>query len=575
MQTGAQHNRPPAVIHVDLDGAGDIFSAQGLNRKSQQDPLFESGLEACLDFLDRQNLTATLFVIARDLKDPRKLELLKRAVARGHEIASHSVTHPRLSECSFEQKKSEIFESKRLLEESLGTEVKGFRAPSYTIDRESFQLVCDAGYSFDSSVYPDARFARKLRIPAVLPVPFRPLLDEDTVELPLPAYRPAPFPFHPSYSQVLGGWYFNWRLKAFRTTGNPLVLLFHLADFSEPLAKKDLPSIRAKVFTQSHRPAAAKLEHCEKVVGRVRELYEITTTSALLESQVNNSDRNLVLGISTTHETGSALFDGHNCLAAISEERLDRVKFSTRYPPTKSIKAVLQTSGVSPGRITDVVVAGIPAMPLLGRFFKNQWADTRDFHGWIDYFPHFNKVLYRAFAWTRAVGYSRVVKFLNKTYGIKPRLHFVPHHFCHAASVYRTAPFDNSLVVTADGVGDYVSLSVSHGSDGILKLHHLIGYPHSLGQFYTACTQVLGFKANRHEGKITGLSGFGQKNSDLYEKVRSTIRRSGPGFQLDKRYYSEGIVRGFSIKKATSGESLFDAFRYRNYKTPLKRLLDG
>lgn len=575
MQKVIKANRPSAVIHIDLDGVSDIYAAQGLEWNSDQDPLFESGLDSCLQFLATEGLKATLFVIARDLENPAKLALLQRAVDEGHEIASHSLTHPNLYSCSPDEKKAEIFESKRLIEETLDCEVRGFRAPSYSIDRETFQLVCDAGYDYDSSVFPDSTFARKLRIPAVLPQPFKPLLDEETMELPMPAYKPGPFPFHPSYSQVLGRWYFDWRLRAFRKTGAPLILLFHLADFAEPVSKDKLPNMRAKIFSQSHRSADAKAKHCAKVIARVRELYNITTTGALLDEPETKGATDLVLGISTTHETGSALFEGHECLAAISEERLDRVKFSTVYPPTKSIRAVLKETGVSPDRITDVVVAGLPGWPLLGRFLQNQWADTRDFHGWIDYFPHFNKFLYRAFAWTRAIGYGRVTKFLRRTYGIEPRLHFVPHHLCHAASVYRTAPFDDALVVTADGVGDYVSLSVSYGLGGNLKLHHLIGYPHSLGQFYTACTQVLGFKANRHEGKITGLSGFGHQKTELYEKVRSTIKDSGPGFKLDKRYYSEGIVRGFSLKKAFSGESLFDAFQYRNYKTPLKELLVG
>jgi len=572
---GMKSNRPKAVVHIDLDGTSDIFSNQGLNWKSDRDPVFESGFGACLDFLDEEGLTATFFVIARDVDDPRKLKFLRNAVSRGHEIASHSVTHPKLYECSPEQKKTEIFDSKKLLEQSLGVEVNGFRAPSYQMDRETFGLVCDAGYAYDSSMYPDANFARKMRTPSILPVPCRPLLDRKTVELPMPDHRPAPFPFHPSYSQVLGLWYLNWRLRAFRKTEYPLVLLFHLADFAKPLDKKDLPSLRAKIFTQSHLRQETKIEHCRKVVHRVRELYDVTRTENLLEEGEVAGTRDLVLGISTTHETGSALFDGHDCLAAISEERLDRIKFSTNYPPTKSIKAVIEASGVAVDRITDVVVAGLPAWPLLGRFLQNQWADTRDFHAWIDYFPHLNKLLYRLFAWTRAVGYSRVTRFLKRTYGISPRLHFVPHHHCHAAAVYRTSPFDDAMVVTADGVGDFTSLSVSYGLNGHLKLKHLVGYPHSLGQFYTACTQALGFKANRHEGKITGLSGFGTHKSDLYDKVKSTIRKSGPDFQLDKRYYSEGIVRSFSLKKARSGESLFEAFQYRNYKTPLKQLLQG
>jgi len=566
-------NNPKAVIHVDLDGAADIFGCHGLSWESETDPIFESGLSACLDFLDVHQLKATLFVIARDLENPAKLALLQDAVARGHEIASHTMHHAWLSDCSSEQKRAEIFESKAALEKTLGVNVGGFRAPSYKIDREALELVAEAGYRYDSSVYPDSAFARRIGVPSILSTPSRPLLDRDLIELPMPSHRPAPFPFHPSYGQVLGGWYSRWRLNAFRRSGNPLVLLFHLADFAAPLAKSELKGHKSKIYTQSHLSQRSKLRHCEEVIEQVKALYDTTTTDRLVEQGTRSRD--LVLGISTTHETGSSLFDGHNCLAAISEERMDRVKFSTIYPPEKSIRAVIETAGVSPERITDVVVAGIPGGKLFRRMVANQWADTSDFHGWNDYFPHFNKLLYRVYAWKRALGYGRVITFLKQAYGIEPRLHFVPHHLCHASSVYRTAPFDDALIVTADGVGDYDSMSVSYGMEGRIRHLHTIEYPHSLGQFYTACTQVLGFKANRHEGKITGLSGFGEAKPDLYDKVRSTIRVSGPGFQLDKRYYSEGIIRGFGFGSMMRGESLFEALQYRNYKQPLARLLEG
>ena len=131
------------------------------------------------------------------------------------------------------------------------------------------------------------------------------------------------------------------------------------------------------------------------------------------------------------------------------------------------------------------------------------------------------------------------------------------------------------LVVTADGVGDDTSITISEAREGRIRLLNLVPYPHSFGQFYTACTQVLGFRANRHEGKITGLSSMGNVNPELYEKVRSTIRRSGPEFRLDKRYYSEGIVRGLSLGMIRRGDDLFEALQYRNYKKPLARLVAG
>lgn len=288
-----------------------------------------------------------------------------------------------------------------------------------------------------------------------------------------------------------------------------------------------------------------------------------------------NSKKTLTLAISTTHETGAAILEGDTVRAAVSEERIDRVKFSTQYPPVGSITSVFKVSGVDPKKIDRIVVAGLPSRKLLPKTIKGQWRDFTEFHGFNDYFPHFNKVLYRTFYFYRSLGYRAVQKYFQKTYGTKPELNFVEHHLCHASSAYRTAPFDDALIVTADGVGDEVSLTISEGHNGRITRLMEILYPHSFGQFYTACTQVLGFKGGRHEGKITGLSGFGKPNAELYEKVKGTIRKSGPDFTLDKRFYSEGFIRGFSIKKLRDGENLFEALQYRNYKNPLKRLLDG
>lgn len=567
---------PSAVLHVDLDGARHVFAHHGWSWERDDDPLFETGLANLLGFLAQRKRKATLFCIASDLDDPARKALLERAVREGHEIASHSLNHPELDSQGPGWKRNEVFESKRRLEEELGVTVRGFRAPSYQIDRDTLDLLDDAGYAWDSSAYPTEAFARRLGVPAVPPHPARLVRRRGLWELPLPETGRLGVPFHPSYGLVLGQAWFDHGLRRHRETGNPLVFLLHLTDFADPLPSEVLPNWKSRLFTLSHRSASEKRASVGRMLDEIGERYSWTTTEALLERERSRAPRRrLVLGISTTHETGAALLDGETCLAAVSEERLDRVKFSTKYPPKKSIDCVVKTAGVDPHDITDVVVAGLPPGKLWRRFVRTQLQDTLDFHGLVDYLPHNNKLAYRAFAWLRSLGYGRVRKHLESAYGIRPRLHFVPHHLAHAAAAYRSAPFDDALVVTADGVGDYTSVTVSTGRGGRIELQHLVPYPHSFGQFYTACTQLLGFRANRHEGKITGLSGFGRIEPELYELVKSTIKRSGPEFQLDKRYYSEGIVRRFSWKRWRRGEDLFEVFGYRNYKTPLRKLLEG
>ncbi|MGE0622644.1 MAG: carbamoyltransferase C-terminal domain-containing protein [Pseudomonadales bacterium] len=527
-----------------------------------------------LDLFEESRVRATLFTIASDLLQPKKKALIREAVQRGHQLASHSVTHANLQQLDRTAKRREIFDSKAMIEDFSGQAVQGFRAPNYSIDRESFELIDEAGYRFDSSSFPTSKFARLLGVSGLRHEPHRPLQGNDLLELPLPAYAPAPFPFHPSYSLMLGISYFKLGLRRHLEKRVPLTLLFHLIDFSGPLDSGKL-SFFQKRFTLSHLPPEAKLTTCREIIGLVKNSYEITSTEVLIEKYALKENEKLTLGVSATHETSAALYRGSECLAAVSEERLDRVKFSTKYPPKKSIAEVIRVSAIDPQSITDVVVAGLPPGKLLKRVLANQWRDTSEFHGWNDYFPHFNRVLYRAFTYWRSLFYRDVLKYLKNEFGISPDIHYVPHHLCHAASAYRSAPFDDALVVTADGVGDETSVSVSVGRAGKLELEHIVPYPHSFGQFYTACTQLLGFRANRHEGKITGLSGYGKLNPELLARVRTTIRSSGADFRLDKRFYSEGIVRGFSLKKIREGQDLFEALSYRNYKKPLAELVEG
>jgi hypothetical protein len=102
----------------------------------------------------------------------------------------------------------------------------------------------------------------------------------------MPAYRPLPWPFHPSYSLVLGTWYFRLGLRAFRRSHAPLVLLFHLTDFAEPLREAILPNRRARLFTLSHLDSGAKRQRCRQMLNMVAREYRLAATSELLNSSI-------------------------------------------------------------------------------------------------------------------------------------------------------------------------------------------------------------------------------------------------------------------------------------------------
>ena len=181
------------MLHVDLDGAPHIYAHHGWSWSNPRDPVFESGLPALLEFLEANTLKATFFTIASDLDRPEKRAGLERIVAAGHEIASHSQTHPEFDALSRDQRRNELEQSRQNLEQALGVPVLGFRAPSYQIDRTTFELLEETGYRWDSSVFPSHAFAQRLGVPSILPVPHYPLLDSTWLSCRSRLPRPSPF----------------------------------------------------------------------------------------------------------------------------------------------------------------------------------------------------------------------------------------------------------------------------------------------------------------------------------------------------------------------------------------------
>lgn len=282
-----QSRVPPAVVHIDLDGASDIHRGYGWTYPYRDDPLFESGMRNFLQLCDEEGVRATLFVIASSMEDPSKRRWLDEAVRRGHEIASHTMTHGYLPRLDAATKRREIEESRWLLEDGLGVRVAGFRAPGYRIDRDSIELLAECGYLYDASAFPLPETARLMRTSVQnLRTMHRPVDGSGLVEWPMPDYRPLPFPFNPSYSLLLGQGYFKWGVDRFRRTRKPLALLFHLVDVADPLPEdrlRGLQGLRSRVFTLSIRQARHKIERCRRMLSYVRANFSLTTTQAVID----------------------------------------------------------------------------------------------------------------------------------------------------------------------------------------------------------------------------------------------------------------------------------------------------
>lgn len=280
---GTPDDRPVATVHLDLDGAQDIFEGHGWGWPHAEDPLFDSGLRRFLEFFEARKLCATLFVIARSLDDPRKRALIEAAAARGHEIASHSMTHRYLPALDEDGKRREVADSRLRLEQALGVSVRGFRAPGYRIDGASMRLLAEAGYAWDSSVFPTARYAAALGTTVeALRTPHHPVPGVPLVEWPMPDHAPFPVPFNPSYALLLGDWLFRAGVRRMERTGRPLTLLFHLIDLADPLPTRFLRGARSRVFTLSTLGAAAKWRRCHAMLDLVEQRYRLVATEVAL-----------------------------------------------------------------------------------------------------------------------------------------------------------------------------------------------------------------------------------------------------------------------------------------------------
>ena len=230
-----------------------------------------------------------------------------------------------------------------------------------------------------------------------------------------------------------------------------------------------------------------------------------------------------ILGIGDHISCGSALVRDGKLIAAINDERIVREKMVFGVP-RESIKAIMKLHGLSPADIDAVAVA------TTNQHLINEYVDFRG--GWFGLErSRFKQTLFEV-----ASGVSKYrahVPFLDGTYyllrqpafarrrrelktllreefGLACPVHFLDHHFCHATSAYYTSGFGNATVVTADGGGDGVSCRIFEVTNGRFRELQSISSFDSLGAFYSYVTELCGFKAGRHEGKITGLAAYGE-----------------------------------------------------------------
>ena len=119
---------------------------------------------------------------------------------------------------------------------------------------------------------------------------------------------------------------------------------------------------------------------------------------------------------------------------------------------------------------------------------------------------------------------------------IAAKFHRIEHHQAHLASALFVSPFERAALLSADGLGDFASTMWGTGEGSRMKIDGAIAFPHSLGLFYSAVTQYLGFLKFGDEYKVMGLAAYGE--AEQLEAFRDIVRASGDGFRLGLDYFT-------------------------------------
>lgn len=232
----------------------------------------------------------------------------------------------------------------------------------------------------------------------------------------------------------------------------------------------------------------------------------------------------LILGLGDHIDCGSALVEDGKVLAAVNDERLVREKMVFGVP-RRSIREVMDIAGVTPDQI-DAVAIGTKNQHIVPEYtdFRDGWFGLE--RSWFkdllfdvgsqaarfrDSLPWLEDIYYLIRKPAYAKRRRTLRNILREEFDIQAPVRFIDHHTCHATAAYYSSDFGpDATVLTIDGGGDGISAKAFDVTDGrITQLAEVPSFD-SLGAFYSYITQISGFKAGRHEGKITGLSARGE-----------------------------------------------------------------
>ncbi len=240
----------------------------------------------------------------------------------------------------------------------------------------------------------------------------------------------------------------------------------------------------------------------------------------------------LILGISAFyHDSAAALIKDGVVIAAAQEERFTRKKHDERFPEN-AITYCLEDAGIKLGNVDYVAFYDKP-------FLKFE----RLLETYLTFVPHgFRSFKMAIPVWLKEKLFQKDLlrkKFMafDADFDWMNKLLFSEHHQSHAASAFFPSPFEDAVVLTMDGVGEWATTSVAIGHGRDLKMIREIHFPHSLGLLYSAFTYYTGFKVNSGEYKVMGLAPYGNPVfKDLILEKLLDVKEDG-SFRLDQQYF--------------------------------------
>lgn len=240
-----------------------------------------------------------------------------------------------------------------------------------------------------------------------------------------------------------------------------------------------------------------------------------------------------ILGISCFyHDSAAALIIDGQIVAAAQEERFTRKKHDAGFPH-HAIEYVLSEAGLSLGEIDFAAFYDKPFLKferLLETYVANAprgfWSFQMAMPVWIKEKLFQKRLL------------AKELKAIDAKADFREKMLFAEHHVSHAASAFYPSPFEEAVVLTLDGVGEWATTTVAIGRGKSLQMVKEIHFPHSLGLLYSAFTYYTGFKVNSGEYKVMGLAPYGEPRfKDLILDKLVDLKPDG-SFRLDQDYFN-------------------------------------